>query len=226
MALIALAGLVLRLVNNDYGLPYVYSADEGSHFTNRAVEMFAGDPNPGYFQNPSAFTYLAYAALWLRDTGLWPVGPRSVPEQFAIDPTPIWITGRTLAAVLCTLGVIGVYVVGRREFGARAGVAAAAVLAFAFLPVAYSRVAVTDVGTLLPVALSLDVDARRLAHRPVAGLPAGRRRGRGRRGLQVHGRTGPAPRSWWPRSCAHAATRARSRARCAGLGRGARSRSS
>jgi hypothetical protein len=148
-------GLALRLENNDYGLPYVYSADEGSHFSNRAVEMFGGDPNPGYFQNPSAFTYLLHLALRLGDLGLWPLGSRGVPEQFATDPTPIWITGRTLAAVLCMLGVVGVFIAARRTFGARAAVAAAAMLSFAFLPVAYSRVAVTDVGTFLPVALSI-----------------------------------------------------------------------
>ncbi|MGI8674066.1 MAG: ArnT family glycosyltransferase [Thermoleophilaceae bacterium] len=155
LGVVLLAGLAVRLANNDYGLPYVYSADEGSHFTNRAVEMFGGDPNPGYFQNPSAFTYLTYLALWLRDTGLWPVGPRAVPDQFAIDPTPIWVTGRTLAAVLCMAGVAGVFVATRRLWGTRAALAAAAVLSFAFLPVAYSRVAVTDVGTFLPVTLSV-----------------------------------------------------------------------
>ncbi|MEJ7718412.1 MAG: hypothetical protein WKF31_10765 [Thermoleophilaceae bacterium] len=115
--MVLLAGLAVRLINNDYGLPYVYSADEGSHFTNRAVEMFGGDPNPGYFQNPSAFTYLAYATLWLRDIGLWPIGARSVPDQFAIDPTPIWVTSRTLAAVLCMAGVAGVFVATRRLWG-------------------------------------------------------------------------------------------------------------
>ena len=53
------AGLVLRVVHNDYGLPYVYYVDEGSHFTKRAVEMFR-DLSPSYFQNPSAFTYLLH----------------------------------------------------------------------------------------------------------------------------------------------------------------------
>jgi len=63
LAAIVAAGLVLRLRHNGYGLPYVYNADEGNHFTNRAVGMFGGDPDPGYFQNPSAFTYLVHTAL-------------------------------------------------------------------------------------------------------------------------------------------------------------------
>jgi hypothetical protein len=55
---------------------------------------------------------------------------------------------------------------------------AAAVLCFAFLPVAYSRVAVTDVGALIGVALSLALAVRsresgRLSHFALAGAFAG-----------------------------------------------------
>ena len=64
--LLLVVGFVLRVKNNDYGLPYVYNVDEGSHFTARAVGMLGGDWNPHYFQNPSAFTYLANFALRLR----------------------------------------------------------------------------------------------------------------------------------------------------------------
>jgi Dolichyl-phosphate-mannose-protein mannosyltransferase len=156
LAAICAAGLGLRLIHNDYGLPYVYNVDEGSHFTNRAVEMFGGDPNPGYFQNPSGFTYLVHAALRLRFGHGWPFGDfDGVVRLYRVDPTDIYVVGRSLAAVLGILGVIGVFWVGRRLWGAREGVAAAAVLSFAFLPVVYSRIAVTDVGALLPVALSL-----------------------------------------------------------------------
>ena len=49
---------MLRVLHNTYGLPYVYNIDEGSHFTNRAIGMFGGNADPGYYQNPSAFTYL------------------------------------------------------------------------------------------------------------------------------------------------------------------------
>ena len=67
----------------------------------------------------------------------------------------MWIAARALAAVLCTAGVAATYWAARRLWGVREGLVAAALLAFAFLPVAYSRVAVTDVGALLGVALAL-----------------------------------------------------------------------
>lgn len=156
LALILVVGLVLRVHNNDYGLPYVYYADEGSHFTNRAVEFFGGDWNPGYFQNPSAFTYIEHwvLALWFGH-GI-PFGHGSqIISEYSRDPSRIYQVGRTTAALLCLVGVGGLYFVARSLWDRRTGVVAAAVLCFAFLGVAYSRIAVTDTGTLLPVGLAL-----------------------------------------------------------------------
>lgn len=163
LAAIVLVGLGLRVLHNTYGLPYVYNIDEGSHFTNRAIGMFGGSADPGYYQNPSAFTYLVHLALRFQygHAHLIPFGQygRAI-QQYSEDPTTIYRTSRTLAAVLCMLGVISVFWVGRRLWGTIEGLASAAVLSFAFLPVAYSRVAVTDVGALLPVAFALDASVR------------------------------------------------------------------
>jgi Dolichyl-phosphate-mannose-protein mannosyltransferase len=158
LALIVVAGLALRVWNNDYGLPFVYSIDEASHFTNRAVEMFWQDLDPGYYQNPAAFTYLVHALLRVLYGPLGfafdlPFG--NVTEQFSKDPSDIWVAARTLAAVLCMAGVVAVYFTAKRLWGVREGLIAAALLAFAFLPVAYSRVAVTDVGSLTGVSLAV-----------------------------------------------------------------------
>ncbi len=158
LALILIAGLALRLWNNDYGLPYVWGIDEGTHFTNRAVAMFREGFDPGYYQNPSAYTYLVYALLRVMYGPLGfvfdlPFG--NVTQQFNKDPAEIWVAARTLAAVVCMAGVAATYAAARRLWGPREGMVAAAVLAFAFLPVAYSRIAVTDVGALAGVALAL-----------------------------------------------------------------------
>jgi MFS family permease len=158
LGLILVAGFAIRVWNNDYGLPFVYSIDEASHFTSRAVEMFWQDLDPGYYQNPAAYTYLVYAVLRVLYGPLGflfglPYG--NVTEQFDKDPADIWVVARTLAAALCMVGVAATYAAARRLWGIREGLVAAAVLAFAFLPVAYSRVAVTDVGALTGVALAL-----------------------------------------------------------------------
>src|SRR3954454_3277997 len=146
--LLLVVGFVLRVHNNSYGLPYVYNVDEGSHFTARAVGMLGGDWNPHYFQNPSAFTYLAHFAIQLR------FGNAAI-DYFKLDPTSIYVTTRTVAALLCMVGVVAIFWAGQRLWSTVTGLAAAALLTFAFLPVTYSRIAVTDVGVLAPVALSI-----------------------------------------------------------------------
>src|SRR3954454_20157500 len=171
LLVLVVVGFVLRVKNNDYGLPYVYNVDEGSHFTARAVGMLGGDWNPHYFQNPSAFTYLAHFALQLRFG-------RAAIDSFKLDPTSIYVTTRAVAALLCTVGVVAIFWAGRRLWDHRVAVAAAALLTFAFLPVTYSRIAVTDVGVLAPVALSIVGSVRawedgRLRWWVLAGVGAG-----------------------------------------------------
>jgi hypothetical protein len=120
--------------------------------------MFWQDLDPGYYQNPAAYTYLVYGALRVLYGPLgflFGLSYGNVTEQFDKDPGEIWIAARTLAAVLGMAGVAATYAAARRLWGVREGLVAAAVLAFAFLPVAYSRVAVTDVGSLAGVALAL-----------------------------------------------------------------------
>src|SRR5919112_3771439 len=101
LLLIVVAGLFLRLRNNGYGLPYVYNFDEAQHFVTHSVDMFGGKYNPGYYQNPSGYTYLIFIAL-KAFYGIFGVHLHygSVSEQFHQDPTPIWQFARTLTALI------------------------------------------------------------------------------------------------------------------------------
>src|SRR4051794_16279295 len=177
--LILAAGLWIRLRNNGYGLPYVYNYDEATHFTSRAVNMFGGNFDPRYYQNPSGYTYIVYAALRLVYATLpFNLEFGTISQQFRTDPTPIWELARTVTALLATVGVAATFFVARRFWGARVGLIASAVLAFSFLSVTYSRVAVTDVGTFLPVAIGVWAILRvledgRLRHYLIAGAAIG-----------------------------------------------------
>ena len=62
---IVVAGLAVSVINNRYGLPYVFTHDEAENYTHRAVSMFREDLDPGYYENPTTFTYLVFAALRL-----------------------------------------------------------------------------------------------------------------------------------------------------------------
>jgi Dolichyl-phosphate-mannose-protein mannosyltransferase len=178
---IVVVGLYLRLRNNDYGLPYVYNYDEAQHFTNKAVAMIGGDLDPGYYQNPSAFTYLVFILLKVLYGVFSPVfelTEGSVRRQFVQDPSEIWELARGLAAVLAMLGVIGTFWVGKRIWGLRVAVVAAFILCFAFLPVVYSRIALTDTGTFLPSVLCVYFSLRaweegQRRHYVLAGAAAG-----------------------------------------------------
>jgi 4-amino-4-deoxy-L-arabinose transferase-like glycosyltransferase len=156
LGLIVVAGLYLRLRNNGYGLPYVYNFDEAQHFVSRSINVFGGEVDPRYYQNPSGYTYLVFLGLklWF---GIFGSGLKygTVSQQFFEDPTPIWEFARTFTAVIAMVGVGATFVVARRWWGSAVALVAAALLTFAFLPVTYSRIAVTDVGTFFPVAVAL-----------------------------------------------------------------------
>ena len=81
---------------------------------------------------------------------------------YRVNADWVWEISRGFAAVLCLAGVVAVYFAGRQLWNRRTGLVAAAILCFAFLPVAFSRIAVTDVGTLAPVALALFFSVRML----------------------------------------------------------------
>jgi hypothetical protein len=177
---IVVAGLWIRIRNNGYGLPYVYNFDEAQHFTNRAVRMFGGGLDPNYYQNPSAYTYIVYVALraWFAVLGFGHLQFGYLSKQLVTDPTPIFHFVRTLTAVLAMLGVLATFFVARRFWGARVALVAAALLTFSFLSVTYSRIAVTDVGTFLPVAVALlgimlVWERGRLVHYLIAGAGIG-----------------------------------------------------
>src|SRR4051812_15397287 len=158
LAAIVVAGFVLRVTHIGYGLPYVYNYDEANHFTNHSVNFFTDDFNPGYYQNPSGLTYLIYIVLRAQYGllgGIFHLDAGSITKQFALDPSPIFRSARVLCAVLAMIGVVATFFLARRFWGSRVGLIAAALLTFAFLPFTYSRIAVTDVGTFLPIALAM-----------------------------------------------------------------------
>jgi 4-amino-4-deoxy-L-arabinose transferase-like glycosyltransferase len=144
------ASLLLRLWGVKQGLPYSYNADESTHFVPRAVGFLSQDLNPHYFLNPPAYSYLLYVVF-----ELWFGSADAIRTAYTSDPTAVFVVARVVAAVLGTVAVWLTFLAGRRLFDRWVGLLAAAVMGFAFLPVFYSHLALNDVPTLAPVALSL-----------------------------------------------------------------------
>ena len=150
LAAVLLASLLLRLWGVKQGLPYSYNSDEAFHFVPKAVGFFGHDLNPHYFLNPPGYTMVLYGVF-----AVWFGGAEGVRHAFATDPTTVFVVARVVAGVLGTVSVWLTYLAGARLFGRAAGLIAAAILGVAFLPVFYSHLALNDVPTLAPVALSV-----------------------------------------------------------------------
>jgi 4-amino-4-deoxy-L-arabinose transferase-like glycosyltransferase len=175
---VALGGLLvttflLRLWGVKQGLPYTYNVDEEAHFVPRAISFFSHDLNPHYFLNPPAFSYVLHGVF-----DVWFGGSDGVTRAYASNPSEVFIVARVVAAAMGTLAVWLTYLAGKRLFSRPAGLFAAAIFGLAFLPVFYSHLALNDVPTLAPVALSLYgvggvLRRGRLSDYVVAGLGIG-----------------------------------------------------
>jgi hypothetical protein len=150
LVLLLVATFLLRLWGIKQGLPYSYNVDEATHFVPRAVAFFSHDLNPHYFLNPPAYSYLVHVVL-----ELWFGNGDAVMRSYAGDPTSVFVVARVIAAVLGTVAVWLTYLAGARLFNRTVGLLAAAIFGLAFLPIFYSHLALNDVPTLAPVALSL-----------------------------------------------------------------------
>jgi Dolichyl-phosphate-mannose-protein mannosyltransferase len=150
LAVVLAVALGLRLWGVASGLPYAYNADENAHFVPGAIGLFGHGYNPHYFVNPPAYTYVLHAVFQA-----WFGGRAGVSGTFAVHPTEVFVVARVVAAVVGTLAVWLLYVAGARFVDRRVGLVAAALMAVAFLPVFYSHLALNDVPTTAPIALSL-----------------------------------------------------------------------
>jgi Dolichyl-phosphate-mannose-protein mannosyltransferase len=150
LAVVLAVALVLRVWGVKQGMPFAYNADENAHFVPNAIGLFGHGWNPHYFVNPPAYTYLLHVVF-----DVWFGGRAGVSKAMATDPTEVFVVARLTAAVVGTLSVWLLYVAGAKLFGRAVGLLAAALLAVSFLAVFYSHLALNDVPTLAPIALSL-----------------------------------------------------------------------
>ncbi len=150
LVLLLIATLLLRLWGIKQGLPYSYNTDEATHFVPKAIDFFSHDLNPQYFLNPPAYSYLLQVVF-----ELWFGSADAVRRIYTTDPTAVFVLARVVASLLGTLAVLFTYLAGARLWGRTVGLLAAAIFGLAFLPIFYSHLALNDVPTLAPVALSL-----------------------------------------------------------------------
>ena len=150
LALVLATTFALRLWGIKQGLPYSYNVDEATHFVPRALAFFSHDLNPQYFLNPPAYSYLLHIVF-----ELWFGSGDAATRAYTVDPTQVFVVARVVAAVLGTIAVWLTYLAGVRLFGRTVALLGAAIFGCSNLPIFYSHLALNDVPTLAPVALSL-----------------------------------------------------------------------
>jgi hypothetical protein len=143
-----LAGALVRIWGNDYGLPHTYHSDEG-HIVNRAIRFHGGNLDPGFFNWPSLYMYLLSATYGVA------YGLRGVVASFAQDPTPFYLIGRTLTALMGTATIGVLYVVAAELYSTRVALLASLFLTVNLLHIRDSHYITTDVPLTFLITVAL-----------------------------------------------------------------------
>jgi 4-amino-4-deoxy-L-arabinose transferase-like glycosyltransferase len=148
---------VLRFIALDSGIPFNLAVDE-PEIMDRAVRIIkTGSFNPHFFDYPGLYIYLQAFVACLRfivgaNDGLW-------TNLDQVGPANFYVWGRGVTALLGTLTVLLVYVIGMR-WNRRVAALAAALMAVMPLHVRESHYVLTDVPLTFFVALTLLLSLR------------------------------------------------------------------
>ena len=147
LVLLLVIAFGLRIWGVWFGLPHIFHNDEGFEII-RALRLGTGDfdftrvGKGGYFY----LLFLEYGFLF---AGLYSFGvigsPADFGEYFVQDPSVFYLIGRSTTAIIGTITVYLVYVLGREAYSARAGLIAGALLAVNVLHAYLSHLTTVDV---------------------------------------------------------------------------------
>lgn len=148
--IILLVALVVRLHGINYGLPYLYDADEFIYVENILRMIGEASIDPEYFATPSQttiyFTAIAYLLTYV--VGNLMGSYQSLQEFIQLyqqDPTIFYVIARTIISLFDVMTVLLVYLIGQRLFSRNVGLLAAALLAVIPIHAATSRVIRPDI---------------------------------------------------------------------------------
>lgn len=148
IAVILLAGILLRVWGLDFGLPFPLHNDEPI-IVNHAVAYGSGDLNPHFFIIPPLCSYIlfiGYGAYFVigKLTGLF-AGTEAFALEFFSNPTNFYLIARVVLGVIPgSLSVWFVYLLYKRLFSGGGALFAAVITAVSFLMVVNAHYAYTD----------------------------------------------------------------------------------
>ena len=161
---ILVVAFILRLWSVNFGLPYLYHADEPI-VVNHALAYGAGDFNPHFFKIPPLVSYLlfgCYGAFFMigRITGFFH-SSQDLEQMFFLDPTIFYLIARIVFGTL--LGTSSVYLLWRivkRFWDPKIALWASFFFAVNFLHVRDSHYIYSDIPLVFVLLLGFTVNYR------------------------------------------------------------------
>lgn len=155
---ILILGFLLRLAGVQFGLPYLYHADEPI-VVNHALAYGSGDLNPHFFKIPPLISYLlfiCYGIFYLtgKVTGLFS-GVSEFETLFYTDPSAFYLIARIVFGVLTgTACVYALYRVIEKYYSQKLALVSAFLLSVCFLHVRDSHYIYADIPLNLVMIIS------------------------------------------------------------------------
>jgi hypothetical protein len=159
LGLILGVGFLLRSYAIDFGLPYLYHADEPI-VVNHALAYGSGDLNPHFFNIPPLVSYVLFIFY-----GIFYICGRSFhyfdslesfSDLFFTDPTYFYLLGRLLIGVIfSTLTIALLYRLSKKAFSKETGLVSALFLAVNFLHVQESHYIYVDIPLVMLIVYTL-----------------------------------------------------------------------
>lgn len=155
--IIILAGITVRCIGINFGLPFAYHDDEPI-IVNYALAYGSGDFNPHVFKMSPLLSYILFLLYGIFFVAGRLMGAFRSAEDFAYlylnDPTLFYLIGRSFFGLLCgSASVYLIYLAGKRYFSEEAGILASFFLAFNFLHARDSHYVYFDIPLTLCVLL-------------------------------------------------------------------------
>ena len=150
-------GFALRIWGINFGLPHIYHRDENFEVY-RALALGVGDYNWERISK-SGYFYLLFFEYCLYFLLMYVVGVFHSPQEFGLsilkDPTIVWLIGRSTTALIGTINLFVVYLIGRRIHSHLVGIISSFLLATTYLHVRESHYVTVDIPLTCLVAVCL-----------------------------------------------------------------------
>lgn len=155
-----LLGFALRVYGVQFGLPFLYHADEPI-VVNHALAYGSGDLNPHFFKIPPLLSYLLFGFYGLSYLAGKVFGIFKSPADFEFlflsDPTFFYLSARILSGVLPgVVSIFFLYRLAKKHFSLQAALLAAFFLSVSFLHVRDSHYIYSDIPLILLLILTFD----------------------------------------------------------------------